>query len=211
MSVFYADFPTSNPPVTSIPPALPVDFAVAQPATDEGFGFFDFLDMINPLQHIPVVSTLYRQITGDEMGQMARVVGGGLFGGGIGLIAAVADITVKQMTGDYTGDLVMAALSDEQKPADPAPEILAADILPPSPAPNAAKADQVLDGWQVQMADLRTEGLNQMRAANNPFMQAATHDVPPDDTPKHAISQAMLNALDKYEEMARVRQTDRNI
>ena len=34
----------------------------------DGFTLGDFLDIINPLQHIPVVSTVYRAITGDKIG-----------------------------------------------------------------------------------------------------------------------------------------------
>ena len=30
--------------------------------------FRDIVDLINPLHHIPLVGTLYRKITGDEMG-----------------------------------------------------------------------------------------------------------------------------------------------
>ncbi|MDP6473864.1 MAG: hypothetical protein QF894_03030 [Alphaproteobacteria bacterium] len=33
----------------------------------DGFGFDDFLDLINPLQHIPIISTIYREITGDTI------------------------------------------------------------------------------------------------------------------------------------------------
>ena len=33
-----------------------------------GFSFHDLLDTINPLQHLPVVSTIYRAITGDRPG-----------------------------------------------------------------------------------------------------------------------------------------------
>lgn len=43
---------------------------------DDGLNFWDFLDIINPLQHIPVISTIYRQITGDEIGAAAKVIGG---------------------------------------------------------------------------------------------------------------------------------------
>src|SRR3546814_6236130 len=43
--------------------------------------FGDFLDIINPLQHIPLVSTLYRAITGDEISPHARILGATLFGG----------------------------------------------------------------------------------------------------------------------------------
>ncbi|MGQ3031076.1 MAG: hypothetical protein ACT60Q_22290, partial [Ferrovibrionaceae bacterium] len=32
---------------------------------DEGFSFKTVLDTINPLQHIPIVSTIYRELTGD--------------------------------------------------------------------------------------------------------------------------------------------------
>ena len=33
---------------------------------EDGFDFWDVLDVINPLQHIPFVNTLYREMTGDE-------------------------------------------------------------------------------------------------------------------------------------------------
>ena len=35
------------------------------PFGSDGFSFLDVLDIINPLQHLPVISTLYRQVTGD--------------------------------------------------------------------------------------------------------------------------------------------------
>jgi hypothetical protein len=38
--------------------------------------FADFIDIINPLQHIPIVSTLYRSMTGDTIGGPARIHGG---------------------------------------------------------------------------------------------------------------------------------------
>ncbi|MEP4884867.1 MAG: hypothetical protein ABJ215_00715, partial [Alphaproteobacteria bacterium] len=44
----------------------------------DGEGFFStLLDIVNPLQHIPLVSSLYREITGDEISPSARIVGGG--------------------------------------------------------------------------------------------------------------------------------------
>ena len=33
---------------------------------DDGFSFGDILDLINPLQHIPIVGTIYRAVTGDD-------------------------------------------------------------------------------------------------------------------------------------------------
>lgn len=63
------------------------------------FTFEDFLDLINPLQHIPVVSWIYRAITGDEIGTAPRLIGGALFGGPAGLLLAGAQAMVEHVTG----------------------------------------------------------------------------------------------------------------
>src|SRR4051812_37075024 len=39
------------------------------------FGFGDLVDIVNPLQHIPIVSTLSRHWTGDQIGPAPRVIG----------------------------------------------------------------------------------------------------------------------------------------
>lgn len=75
-----------------------------------GFSFWDFLDIINPLQHIPIVSTIYREVTGDQMGAVARIIGGGLFGGPIGLAAAVVNTVVEGATGKTLDGHAMAML-----------------------------------------------------------------------------------------------------
>ena len=46
---------------------------------DDGFTFLDFLDIINPLHHIPVIGTLYREMTDDSLDPGSRVIGGTLF------------------------------------------------------------------------------------------------------------------------------------
>ena len=43
---------------------------------EDGFTFADFIDIINPLQHIPVVATIYRAMTGDDIDPGSRVAGG---------------------------------------------------------------------------------------------------------------------------------------
>ncbi len=57
-------------------------------STDGGPTFAEFLDIINPLQHIPIISTIYRAITGDEIGAAPRAIGGLLFGGPFGALSA---------------------------------------------------------------------------------------------------------------------------
>ena len=78
----------------------------------DGFSFGALLDAINPLQHIPVVSTIYRAATGETIGPAPRIMGGALFGGVIGLITSAADAVVEGVTGKDTGSHVMAMLPD---------------------------------------------------------------------------------------------------
>jgi hypothetical protein len=47
--------------------------------TKAEFTFDDFIDIINPLHHIPVVSTIYRALSGDQIWVHARALGGGLY------------------------------------------------------------------------------------------------------------------------------------
>lgn len=60
-----------------------------------GFSFGDFIDMINPLHHIPVVGQVYRAVTGDQISDSARIAGGGLFAGPLGIGIAAATISLR--------------------------------------------------------------------------------------------------------------------
>lgn len=81
-------------------------------AFDEGDGpsFHDVLDIINPLQHIPIINTIYRHLTGDEEGAVADVGGGALWMGPIGLVGALADLAVKAESGKSIGDNILSWL-----------------------------------------------------------------------------------------------------
>lgn len=96
--------------------------------------FWDLLDVINPLQHIPVVSTLYRAVTGDEIGAVPRIVGGTLFGGPLGLIGAVANEIVRADTGQDLGEHALAFLMPGKGEA--APSQMAANSAGQNPAGN---------------------------------------------------------------------------
>ena len=64
--------------------------------------FWDLLDVVNPLQHLPIVGALYRQVTGDTISGPARVMGGALYGGPLGMLAGVAETLFEQTAGaDY--------------------------------------------------------------------------------------------------------------
>jgi len=113
----------------------PLELASATPADsaglfgDDGFGFDDLLDLINPLQHIPIVSTAYRALTGDDIAPGARLMGGALFGGPIGLASAVVSTAVESATGKDIGESVLALFSgDDDTPVEPTePGLMLAD------------------------------------------------------------------------------------
>ena len=72
---------------------------IFRPFGHDGISFFDFLDILNPLQHIPIISTVYRNITGDEIDPASKIAGSALYGGPLGAIASVIDVMVEFQTG----------------------------------------------------------------------------------------------------------------
>lgn len=102
-----------------------------QPAPDDGkphlwgqkgFKFHDLLDAINPLQHLPVISTVYRWITGDTIGNIPRIVGDAIYGGIPGFVSGLFNVLVKEETGKDVGENLVASLFGDSKstPAIPA-------------------------------------------------------------------------------------------
>ncbi len=84
---------------------------------EDGLQVSDVLDVINPLHHIPFVSTLYQELTGDTISTAAKIAGGALLGGPIGLIAAVFDTVFTNETGRNVAGSAVAALTGETKTA----------------------------------------------------------------------------------------------
>ena len=70
--------------------------------------FGDVLQAINPLHHLPVIGNVYREMTGETLAPLARVVGGGLFGGVFGALAAIGNAVVEALTGKDVGGQVLA-------------------------------------------------------------------------------------------------------
>ncbi|MSP43641.1 MAG: hypothetical protein EXR08_09795 [Alphaproteobacteria bacterium] len=101
-----------------------------------GFSFVGLLDILNPQQHIPILSSLYRRLTGDEITPVGRVAGDTLYLGVIGLAASVANLALAKTTGKDAGDHVMTAmLGDKDKAPDPGQ-----DIAGNTPDPGAVHA-----------------------------------------------------------------------
>jgi hypothetical protein len=75
-------------------------------------GLFEtVLDTVNPLQHIPGVSSIYQGLTGDTANPLSSIAGGFLFGGPIGMAAGAAGSFLEMLTGKSLAGHAMALFS----------------------------------------------------------------------------------------------------
>jgi hypothetical protein len=120
------------------------DTKVAGAAPEEE-GFFDHLwDVVNPLQHLPVIGTIYRAATGDRLDPVEKIAGGTLYGGLWGAVGAVASLAFESLTGKSVEDTVMAWLDGDDEAAPT--RVAAANInpklsLPSGELPNLPNMD----------------------------------------------------------------------
>ncbi len=140
------------PPTAPTPP-LPDGFRDPRGFGDDGPSFFDVLDIINPLQHIPVVSSIYRAVTGDEISHVPRVLGGGLFGGLFGAIAALVNVIVDEITGSDIGEHVLGFVDDLFNGSEE-PTIAQRRSL--EPAYPADKTDEFFPGSPAELMALQS-------------------------------------------------------
>ena len=135
------------------------DFGSADPAGPvemQEFSFFDFLDIINPLQHIPIVSSLYRAATGDELKPFARIIGGALFGGPSGFMRGIAEAIMVEGSGKDIGQHVAALFDIGDAAAAPVATLRLAETRTPEdpklPAVVALGLETLADGpseWAI--------------------------------------------------------------
>ncbi len=81
-----------------------------KPFGKEGFSFFDLIDVVNPLQHIPLIGTLYRGLTGDTIDPLPRIAGSTLFFGPVGAAFSTANVVLEEVSGQDAGEHIMTAL-----------------------------------------------------------------------------------------------------
>lgn len=117
----------------------------------EELSFWDVLDVINPLQHIPIVNSVYRELTGDKITSGAKLAGGALFFGPIGLGFAALDVGVKEMTGAAIDEHVVAMIKGEDAGENAR---VAAAAEEAQKVAKAAKAE----GTAAPATDVRTSG-----------------------------------------------------
>ncbi|HUK06669.1 MAG TPA: hypothetical protein VLX09_02275 [Stellaceae bacterium] len=101
--------------------------------------FSDFVDTINPLEHLPIISTIYGWIAGKhDIGDLPRIAGDALYGGPWGALSGVFNALLKEETGRDVGEHVVAAIL-----GDTSANAVAAtpgSAQPPASAPDPAAA-----------------------------------------------------------------------
>lgn len=98
--------------VTSAAPVPPSRSKDSEPATEKEWSMDDVFDVINPLQHIPIVSMAYRSLTGDTIGAIGNILGGALYGGPIGAIVGTVDSIIHETTGKDIAENVLGFVTD---------------------------------------------------------------------------------------------------
>ncbi|MEI9996163.1 MAG: hypothetical protein WDM91_16325 [Rhizomicrobium sp.] len=149
-------------PTAAGPAAAAASAAASTDPDDHGFSFADALDIVNPLQHIPVVSTLYRKITGDQIKTFPKLAGDTLYGGAMGFAGSLADSIFTKITGKSFGDTALAYaqhLLDSSAPATGVAEAAPAAKAQPidtTATPVASTAPALSAPAEVQPAALDT-------------------------------------------------------
>jgi len=134
-------------------------FKAARPETGEtrktGFGFGDFIDVINPLQHIPGVAEIYRSVTNDRISDDARKAGNVLYGFALGGPVGVGAMMAYNAVGDRMNGAQEPQPTASQQVAEivPSTDLPEPDTPPvptrkpdvePAPVSNAARETALL-------------------------------------------------------------------
>ena len=162
------------------------------------FGFGDFVDIINPLQHLPIVGTVYRQMTGDKIGFAPRVIGGAIWGRIGGFVSGVVNAVVDWFTGKDIGDHLFSALFG--KPAGD--ETAVAQSIEPGIEANGQEPAAALI---TQQQPAETATWNSSFDYEDPFAELTGHLAAPSVTsavqsarPAIPTAPTKLSALDSY-------------
>ena len=78
----------------------PSQWSGKKQAAQTSTGFSDILEMLNPLQHLPVISHLYRAESGNDIPAIAKIIGAGAFGGVIGAVGSAAVSLIEGLSGE---------------------------------------------------------------------------------------------------------------
>jgi len=190
-----------TPAVSSGP--VPPKAASDEPFTlweKQKFGFGDIVDIINPLQHLPIVATIYRNMTGDKIGFAPRIIGGAIWGRLGGFVSGVVNAVVEFVTGKDVGDHIFNAVFGP--PAETGNAVAMAPSVQPVNEMKASKSatDQPVLESSEQMASWQNSF-----AFEDPFAELTGHLAIPSVNqavqsarPATSMVPAKLSALGSY-------------
>lgn len=165
--------PTTSPP--SSPPSSPGNSLWSH----GHFSFKDLVDIVNPLQHVPIIGSIYRYLTGDEPSGGARIVGDTIYGGPIGFGVSVVSSVLSGGDGKDLGERAMAAVFG---PMDNGSNPAVAAQTPATPQPMQAASVQppTLPGQTDQNQPTRSTQLAATLYRSAPAAPAATAPASPE-------------------------------
>lgn len=115
------------------PASTPVDQKSQSKSSDWDFSFHNLLSIVNPLEHLPIIGTIYRAITGTHIGIPERIAGDALYGGLWGAVSGAADAAFEAVTGKDFGSTVLALFTSHHRDTALASNAAA---VPPAKLPN---------------------------------------------------------------------------
>ena len=168
---------------------LRADMGVASDNDDATMSFGDFLDMINPLQHIPVLSSLYRSATGETINPVSRIAGDALYAGPLGIasaglaaLGAIGDEMITANTGQSTAGNVVASLFGSDTPATT--HVASANTTPSIPTATPPSGDTLAATEPTTAEDTRSS--IKLAALQTPARQTPILQLPENATAQTA-------------------------
>ncbi|MGE3479259.1 MAG: hypothetical protein AB7G80_07285 [Dongiaceae bacterium] len=197
-------------------PALPAKTMASREENNKKaeLGFDDLVDALNPLQHIPVVGQIYRAVSDKAVSAPARMIGGMLFGGPIGFMAALVDSIVTDSTGKDLAHHALALLDGKEETVQVAESA-------PKEISITANEEAKIQAWQVaasQAKELNTISVAEGAKEITPEADAAVEKAPATAAPVNFFiesdagkpllppldySQQMQWNLEKYQKLHR--------
>jgi hypothetical protein len=146
-----ATFPTAAPAST------PVDQKTQSKSSDWDFSFHNLLSIVNPLEHLPIIGTIYRAITGTHIGIPERIAGDALYGGLWGAVSGAADAAFEAVTGKDFGSTVLALFTGHHRDTALASN---AAVTPPAKLPDPAAVTSATPDMIALQSSLDRNGVD---------------------------------------------------
>ena len=138
-----------DPPARVSSPVTAAKLGANEAKGEQKESFFQhLLDVVNPLQHLPIIGTIYRAITGERLDPVEKIAGGALYGGLWGAVGSIADVAFEGITGKSFEDTALALFKSDS----PSNSSLAKANRPvpiPAAAQPSPSAASIPDSWDV--------------------------------------------------------------